>query len=299
MNLEARARIKVQSRDLALLRGLFECRIITAAHIAVLYFEGKAEATKKRVQKLKSAGYIAERPRRASDPAILFLTLSGFKLLSEQGHLSDYPRLSPAEWRKRSDVSDLTIRHELAVIDTKCAIVSAVNRTDRFRIAEFSTWPLLHEFQIRKSALDPTSTGELTVKPDGFLRIRETGVAGNLEYTFFIEVDRGNENLQRLVDKALCYREFYKSGGFAERSGGSKSDIAQYPFRVLFVLHSEKRRDNVATALLAANPPIRRMVWLTTMHEITTSPLGNIWIVPQSIREPDVATNLNLFDDCN
>jgi ribosome biogenesis protein Tsr3 len=63
--------IDLRERDLELLRGLFESRIMTAAHIATLYFDDKKEATKKRLQKLKAAGLIRERRRRAYEPAVL------------------------------------------------------------------------------------------------------------------------------------------------------------------------------------------------------------------------------------
>jgi len=48
--------ISLQKRDLALLRGLFESRVMTNDHATALYFEGKSEAAKKRLQKLKAAG---------------------------------------------------------------------------------------------------------------------------------------------------------------------------------------------------------------------------------------------------
>ena len=66
--------IALQERDLEILRGLFDSRVLTLSHIARLYFEGREEAAKKRVQKLKSAGFITERPRRAYEPAVLYLT---------------------------------------------------------------------------------------------------------------------------------------------------------------------------------------------------------------------------------
>jgi hypothetical protein len=44
--------IYLQKRDLALLRGLFESRVMTAGHIATLHFDNKPEAAKKRLQKL-------------------------------------------------------------------------------------------------------------------------------------------------------------------------------------------------------------------------------------------------------
>jgi len=57
--------LRFQERDLRILRNLFESRIMTAAHIAALHFDGKREMTKKRLQKLKVAGLLGERRRKA------------------------------------------------------------------------------------------------------------------------------------------------------------------------------------------------------------------------------------------
>src|ERR1019366_4619544 len=66
--------LQFQPRDLALLRGLFESRVMTTAHATALYFDNKIDAANKRLQKLKSCGFIGERPRRAFQPSVLFLT---------------------------------------------------------------------------------------------------------------------------------------------------------------------------------------------------------------------------------
>lgn len=55
--------LQLQDRDFAVLRGLFESRVMTTEHATALYFDGKVEAAKKRLQKLKTAGFITERPR--------------------------------------------------------------------------------------------------------------------------------------------------------------------------------------------------------------------------------------------
>jgi hypothetical protein len=52
--------ISLQDRDFDLLRGLFESRVITTDHATALYFDGKSEAAKKRLQKIKAAGLISE-----------------------------------------------------------------------------------------------------------------------------------------------------------------------------------------------------------------------------------------------
>jgi len=58
-----------QSRDISLLRDLFESRVMTSSHAATLHFEGSRDAAKKRLQKLKASGYISERARRPTEPA--------------------------------------------------------------------------------------------------------------------------------------------------------------------------------------------------------------------------------------
>src|SRR6185436_7749228 len=131
--------ISFQERDLILFRGLFESRVMTAGHIAALYFDGSKEAAKKRLQKLKSAGLIGERRRKAFEPAILFLTRKAFALLQDRGVLAEYPALDRASLDKRSRVSDLTLRHELEIMDVKAAFQSAIKTTKRFSVAEFST----------------------------------------------------------------------------------------------------------------------------------------------------------------
>src|SRR4051794_2923535 len=80
--------VLLQSRDFELLKGLFESRVLTLSHIASLHFEGRDEAAKKRVQKLKAGGFIGERPRRVNEPGILFLTRKGFTALESEGLLS-------------------------------------------------------------------------------------------------------------------------------------------------------------------------------------------------------------------
>jgi hypothetical protein len=270
-------RFNLQDRDIAILRGLFESRIMTAAHIASLYFGGSREAAKKRLQKLKAANLLSERKRRVNEPAVLFLTRKGFSILSNDAQLADFPKLSVAAFEKRADVSALTIRHELGVMDVKAAFYSAVGNTGSFTIAEFSTWPLLHQFE----AIRPGTEREVVVKPDGFIRIHEKENDGGVsEHTFFLEVDRSTETQGTLVSRAGCYLDYYKSGGFAVANDAPRSAYKEFPFRVLFVMKSEQRRDNTAARLIAGNPPIRTIIYLSTLPEALSEPFGKIWIRP-------------------
>src|SRR5437763_740004 len=99
---------QLQDRDLVLLKGLFESRLMTLAHACAIYFGGAAESAKKRIQKLKASGYLTERPRRPYEPSILHLTHKSFNVLAEGGYLDPYPPLAWTNMEKRARVSDLT-----------------------------------------------------------------------------------------------------------------------------------------------------------------------------------------------
>lgn len=274
--------IEVQERDLAILRDLFESRIMTAGHIATLHFEGKREAAKKRLQKLKAAGLIGERKRNVNEASVLFLTRKAFSLLREQGVLSEYPTLSIPTLERRAQVGALTIRHELEVMDVKAAFHSAHSKLDDLTLAEFSTWPLLNQFEAQKPGFNGKA---ILVKPDGFIRIHEKEKDGGVsEHAFFLEVDRSSETLDTLVNRASCYVEYYKSGGFAVRNGAPPSAFKDYPFRILMVFKTAERRNNIAEQLLESKPPIFTQVYLATLEEVTKNPLGPIWIRPIDYR---------------
>jgi hypothetical protein len=270
----------LKDRDIGLLRGLFESRIMTGTHIATLFFDDKSEYAKKRLQQLKGAGLIAERPRRPSEPAVLFLTRKALALLRERGDLEKYPQFGLTALERRAGVSDLTIRHELEVMDVKAAFHVAIRTTRAFSLAVFSTWPLLNEFEVAPPGYGGRS---VLVKPDGFILIHEEERDGGVSAhpPFFLEVDRGGELQDILTAKAGRYLEYYRSGGFAEKQGGSRAEFRDYPFRVLMVFKSAERRNNTAERLLLHNPPILTQVCLSTLREATADPLGAVWIQPR------------------
>lgn len=281
----------LQARDMALLESLFISRVMTTAHAAALFFESRPEAAKKRLQALKSAGLIAERPRRSFDPAVLYLTKAGLTVLSENGTLERYPSLSMARLEKRAAVSALTIRHELDVMDVRVAFELALKHHASCTLSEFGTWPRLYEFESENARGEP-----LLIRPDGFLRIRETDAQGASEHAFFLEVDRSSESLDTLVQKATAYLHFYRSGGFAARNGGKRVDAAKYPFRTLFVLKTEERRNNLAERLAASNPPILTMAYLATAEVVRADPLGKMWLRPVDYRDAVAGTEFEIRD---
>ena len=263
---------------------------MTTDHLSILFFNGKREYTKKRLQKLKAAGFIGERKRNANEPSVLFLTRKAFSLLTSRGELSEYPSLGKNSFEARANVSALTLRHELEIMDVRAAFHAALAKSEKFSIVEFSTWPLLHQFEMSH----PGNGADVLVKPDGFISIheKEEGTKG-FAFDCFLEVDRSSETQDALVAKAACYLEYYKSGGFAVRNGSTRDKFKDFPFRVLIVLKSAERRNNTAERLVQNSPPILTQTWLTTFAEVTADPLGAIWIRPKDYRE---ATDGTAFD---
>jgi hypothetical protein len=263
---------------------------MTADHVAALHFENKRAYTTKRLQKLKSAGFISERKRRVNEPSILFLTRKAFSLLTRDGHLSGCPQLSATAFENRANVSETTIRHELEVMDVKAAFHAALVGNEKFTIREFTTWPLLNQFEAPRYGYGTAGL----LKPDGFVRIREreTDTTG-FYHDCFLEIDRSSEVQDVLLCKAVDYLNFYDSGGFAVRNGATADEKKSFPFRVLIVLKTMERRNNTAERLLQNTPSILTLTWLTTLAEVTTNPFGPIWIQPKSYRDVTADTQFD------
>ena len=274
------SRIIPQERDFAILRGLYESRTMTVGHAATVYFESNIETAKKRMQKLRGAGLIRDRARHAHEPTALLLTKKGFHLLKSHGRLEGYPVLSDAQFDIRSHVSALTLRHELQVVGVKAALLAVLSTHTNVRVITCTTWPLLSQFQTHQPAASGYGGTSVIVKPDGYLCLHEKDAVGIAEHHCFIEVDRGTESQRVLAERAASYRAHYRSGGFAESRGGSREGFENYPFRVLVIFPTAERRNSAAERLLLVDPPIKTMVWLTTMPEMLRDPLGPIWIRP-------------------
>lgn len=288
--------LKIQPRDLLVLGGLLDSRVLLLKHIAALFFDGRVDAAKKRVHRLKAAGLIRERPRGPRERSVLHLAKAGFEILQQQHALPDDRRLIWLSLLRRMQVSVLTVAHELEVADVRAALCAAIAKTHTLRVTMFSTWPAHHRFSI----LEPATGERCTVEPDGYIGVAQERADGRRrDHSFFLEVDRSTESVERVVRQVGRYRTYYTSGGFAKRNGCPPDDYTRHPFRVLLVLKSAARRDHVARALLELSPPVLSQAWLTTHAEITASPLAEIWIEPRSFRNESGETpaKRRLFDE--
>jgi hypothetical protein len=118
------------------------------------------------------------------------------------------------------------------------------------------------------------------------VRLHEHATRGEVfEHFFFLEVDRSTESRETLARRVFGYQDFYRRGALAVRYGSTPEDYKDFPFRVLMVLLTEERRNNMAERLLQNDPPALTMVWLTTFAEVIADPLGPIWMRPIDYRE--------------
>jgi hypothetical protein len=264
---------------------------MTRNHAALLYFDGRKEAAKKRIQKLKAASLVTDR-RRPYRPSVLSLSKRGFQTLKKAGYLPDIPELIWANVQRRTRLAASALAHQLLVMDVKASLSHALARDSRHELVEFNAWPLFCQF----TAIAPRGTTErnrrITIKPDGLLCVHET--AANQKHIFFLEVDRSAESQDILTLHAQCYHDYFRHGGFAESCGARRDEYKKFPFRVLMVCQNAERRNNTAEKLLILAKPILRQVWLTTIDEVRTNPLAAIWVTPHAYRTATSGTEYDV-----
>jgi hypothetical protein len=234
---------------------------------------------KKRVRRLKAAGYLSERPRRIGEPSMLHLTWKGYSALRTGGHVGEDSALSPQTFTRRMGVSAHMLAHELMIGDVKAVFTVAIGDSARFSDLNFDVWPRRYEFTVNRD------NRRVPVKPDGHIRFVEKRNDEEFEYHYFFEADTGSETLDRVVEKCVNYRNYYRRGGYAVFCGGTEDEYKSHPFRVLVVCQSEKRRTNIAERLLQVDPPFSTMILLTTLAECASDPLGGIWMTAKTYGE--------------
>lgn len=268
----------IQPRDLDILRTLLDAKVAFSRQIAAIHFSGKHEATKKRLQTLRRSGFIAARARRPQEPAVLFLTRIGLRLLKDRGLLPDSSQGLPASLERIPRTRDSTVRRELEVLDVRIALQEALAGLP-FTLTCFTT----------SQHLQASSSGRprngLRIRPDAFIAFNHTTPGSHSSsILLYLQPDRPAESLESLVARAQAYRTHFQSGDFARFLGESPERYRDFPFRVLFVFKTRERQDAFAQCLLSLSPPILTQAWLTTFAELVADPVGAIWLCPIDYR---------------
>jgi hypothetical protein len=267
----------VTARDVAILRDLFDSRILTAQQIADIHFNGSRNASKQRLWTLKRAGLIAGRFGTPSGlPIPLRLTRDGFDILRKGGHLNDYPRLTWPTLSKRLKVSPLTLAHEVDVGWVKASFYRAARERGDTQINLAITWPRLLRFRVRPPHLSET----VSVSPDGFIRFIQDDGAIKREQDVFIEVDRSTETISRIVERMQAYVAYYSTGGFAKRQSVANVEPKEFPFRVLWTFKTKARMESFLRACREHQRPILKMAWAVLFDEAVLNPFAKCYRRP-------------------
>lgn len=268
--------LELQPRDVRFLVDLFDSRISTIKQAEALHY-GTYDVAKRRLLRLAEAGLIEPIPVKTAGtgkpPTVYAFATRAFRLLHGAGQLKQF---AAEQWdrklRKRFKFSASTMEHELDVMEAKSALSPAIAAVPGWTVEEFGVWPERYRFKARRLGR------RIVQRPDGYLRLVRIEADGSRRVLhFFLELDRGTEQLSVLQGKADGYRQHYQDGGFA-RWLGKNAEQPAVAFRVLFIVPSSLRQTNAAAALRQIQ--IGEHVWIATQEDFLREPLGGVWITP-------------------
>lgn len=265
------SRIIIQERDVALLLELQLSGFSTLKLLSNLYFGGRTEATRKRLAKLREGKYISAEVRNTLNERLFKLGKLGAEALKVRG------MFNARETRTASKLSDVMLIHELGILEIKAGICSSSTG----KCVE----PPKFELRTNRRFLGVALLDRVqpSIIPDAYLEFFLND-APRSPKRFFIEYDRSTESLRVLTNKLTGYLEYYRSGEFARSLGKNPIDYKRYPFRVLLVVQSMERKNNIAARLIAISPPILSIVWIATHTDVISDAAGQIWTRPMDYR---------------
>ena len=223
---------RMTKRELEILALLNEAKFMTTEQIRRWFFaKNENELSAKRaanrtMKKLEDAKLIAKLPRRiggyfrenygGSAPSVWKLTEMGYKILRMK-----HAEL-PVSRKHRIEGKPLFLEHDLGVMD------AATN----FRELEFSRKiaQLKLEFEPKCWRGFMNSGEPVSLKPDLYVRLINAGY----EESYFLEIDRATEPIQRIFSKCQTYVSYFNSG-IEEKATG----LTPY---IIWLVPDEKRR---------------------------------------------------------
>ena len=236
--------IRLTPRDLALCMQLRDLTVLTSHQITRLHFP-TGRIARRRLLELTNAGILQHfRPHTSLGSAPYHYTLGPRGIEITEAHLGRDAQAVRAKARRLRNVEySQRLRHVLATNEFFCALSCAVRDSHQAVLVDW--WG-----ETRSEA-----EWRPFVRPDGY---------GIIEFdshglSFFLEIDRGTEEHERLAAKATAY---------------SKTAVLDYRANVvLFVLGGTRREANASSSLRGCRLPI----FSTTLQKAVTAPLGPIW----------------------
>lgn len=230
---ERLSQLGLEPRDLEILTTVAACRLITSRQLQRLYFTNhssplsSARACSRTLKRLDRQKILSRRNRRiggvhrGSASFVYSVGTNGVKLLDVEGQRLRSYTTDPSDYFSSHtlELSELYTRlHEMA-------------HSKELRLLEVQTEP---------DCWRQLTTETKKLRPDMFVRTAK----GDVEYSYFIEVDRGTIHMPSILLKLQLYAQYYASGVEQEKHG-------VFP-QVLWIVPDAKREVALNTAIKAS-----------------------------------------------
>lgn len=280
-------RVVLTERDVELLLSMYRYRYLSMSQVERLHFPSAQTATR-RVRLLEKAGYLATFRVPGVPERVVRLADQGAEAVGEALEVG----VDELGWKGVSDAPKdyYFLRHFLAAGDFRISLARAAEREPGVDLLGFL--PEHVGVRTRKGGLQKyirdvvadieRPRGSVTHTPDGVFALQKNGSAA----LFFLEVDRGTENLkhrERGFAKTLRFYLSYLVGeGYQRYQDDFRLEKPFRAFRVLIVTTSVKRLENirkVGTALPVRPAHAKRFLWLAPEVAVAEETIFSpIWV---------------------
>lgn len=247
---------RLSERDLAILVGLDQFRLLTSQHLQRLHFNGHASdlagarACNRAMERLRDLGVVDSLDRRiggvrrGSASYVWQLAAAGERYLrATEGH---------AHRRRFMEPGGTFVNHTLAVNDVAVGLIGATRRSE-VQLAE-----LVPEPGNWRSYLG--AGGETQwVKPDLHAVLHGRDADGAYEEHFFLEIDMGTEHLPRIQAKCRTYAAYAAYGAYQAQHN-------VFP-HVVWISTDKARRKALRGAIAAASGLPRGLFRVTSPED--------------------------------
>lgn len=238
-------RMELTPRDVEIVRAVSTYRVLSQAQLQRLFF-GTKSAAQRVLLRLYRHGYLDRKFLPVvfgRSPTLYVLDKQGAALLRTTDPLDQ-----PVWYASSKDLKSEFLQHTLAINDLRIAVTLAA-RQEGFELVQWVGENALKAHYDRVSVRLPNGQSQaISLIPDSYFILKTPyGYAH-----FFLEVDRGTENLDRFKRKVLAYLAYYQSGRYTQRYGSQS-------MRVLTVAPGERRLQGLKTATEASGG--KRAFW--------------------------------------
>lgn len=256
-------------RDVEILQALNRCRYLRTNQIKRLVFsENKTlQSTRRRLKYLFHNKFVGRvmpfiQVGHGGAETAYYLDRLGIELLKEyEEPIYSYSRKNQVRHQFLNhalDLSEFRINMEIALKDHP--IVEIHRFTCDFELKEHTAKVTGRNiFKLYDQITHPVNRQNYVVYPDALIVLKGKGEYEQFRKMFFLEVDRGTEQLSIIRDKVIGYNLYHKNKIF-NKFGKADS------FTVLFQTSSEKRANNIRKYL--TDQEGTELVWITNVQQV-------------------------------